>query len=137
MNLLSEAVFPAFLSLGRECPLVYWKYFRDVCGCENGDVDFAVRTKETVRKAVGSLITLIILEERALGSILQHDRYAVLIEFLRDFAAIESNGQIFDCSGTNGHILFLIQSLIELSETRCEELRSFVQRILSLILVHN
>jgi hypothetical protein len=131
MNLMSSGVFNAFLSLGKEIQFLYLTYFRKFCGIDDPDVEFALRTKETVRSSIAAVIRLLIKEERALGSILNRERYVRLTDFLKGLSELRTSPDIFEARRNDGHFMFLIQPMIQLSETRCDELRIIVQRILS------
>jgi hypothetical protein len=131
MNLMSPSVFSAFLSLGKEIQFLYLIYFRRFCGIDGPDVAFALRTKETVRSSISTVIRLLIKEERALGSILNRERYVRMTDFLNGLADLKTSPDIFEGRRNDGHFMFLIQPMIQLSETRCDELRIIVQRILS------
>lgn len=137
MELIHDDVFPIFLSLGRQSPILFKLYFKKCClynknKNENGLVFFH-KTKELVRKEINDVVDLLIGEERALGSTLRQKQYKDVFELFDGLKLLDSDGKIFNDNGNKGHLLFLIDSIIKLTETKSIELRTLMQNILHLL----
>ncbi|OHT17609.1 hypothetical protein TRFO_00867 [Tritrichomonas foetus] len=136
MNLIQPDVFPIFLSLGRESPILFQFYFEKFCSKDSNDPQFFQLTKETVKKAIEAVTNLLIGEEKALGSVLRKQQYQGIIDFFIGLKDLETEPKLYNdkkVKGTKGHLLFLLQSIIKLSETKSTELRSVIQEILQIV----
>lgn len=142
MSLIHSDIFPIFLSLGNESPILFKLYFENFCwkdrNIENEsekqkNKEFFQKTKETVKKAISDVVDILIQEEKALDSVLRKQQYQGLIDLFIGLKDLNADEEIFNIKGTKGHLLSLLDLIIKLSETRSSELRKVVKEILHII----
>lgn len=141
MNLINIEIFPIFLSLGTESPILFKLYFENFCLKQKSkdedenikNLAFFENTKMIVKKAISDVVDLLIEEEKALDSVLRKQQYQGLIDLFIGLKDLEADEEIFKIKGKNGHLFSLLDLIIKLSETRSAELRKVIQEILHVI----
>lgn len=143
MNLIHTDIFPIFLSLGTDSPILFKLYFEKFCWKERNIVNesekekdriFFEKTKDMVKKAMTNVVDLLIGEEKALESILRKQQYQGLIDLFNGLKELKADEDIFRVKGTNGHLISLLDLIIKLGETKSPELRLLMQEILHIVI---
>ena len=133
MNIIHPDIFPIFLSLGKDSPILFQLYFENFCSLSLNDTGFFQKTNVLVKESIDEFVNILINEERALDMILRKQQYQEIINFFSKLKDLETSPELFHTNGTKGHLSFLLKPIIKLSETKSAELRNVIQEILHII----
>lgn len=132
MEFISPTAFSVYLSL--QSVDVVAAFFENICcdGCNDSKLAFANQTKSFVYNSLKEQVELIISEEKALGSILPKSRYSGIINLLDRILNIHTDDRIFSSRGfhTQGHIFFVIDLMVKLTDSQSSEIRTAAQKII-------